>query len=451
MAAVDADARRGLGVAFLLALLVQLPLCLNPGYLSHDELQWGAFADVAAWADLPWVSWTDVSTFQFRPLTFNLWLVLSHALFDTPRAFHLLFVLLGSCNALLLFDLLRRRLGRGAALLGMVVFLLAPYTAWTHGWVATLAELLWLGLALTAVQVIERADPAAPTLRIGVAVFVLTALALLAKEAALAIPALLALGWWLARRAPVWLAATIGSMLAALLYLGLRLEPLSAGTDSGPYSWGLLNPPWRLAEYFVFPWTLSRFEPFALWSGSLRRPLLAVLLLALFAHGLWRRAPALPWRWALAATLALGPTLVLGAASSQYGYGFAAVTAAAAAHAWQPGERWRLQAALLFALAVWCWHGVQIQLQVLQVGSIQSRFQPSLAATLQAQPGVLRLYADPKQRWIYQRLTHQIPSWRGVPIGNRVQLVDTEDQASHLVRADGNVQTQRGRLTDSGY
>ena len=43
----QASSRRDIVIAlqvFALACLLQLPLALNPGYYSHDELQWAAFA-----------------------------------------------------------------------------------------------------------------------------------------------------------------------------------------------------------------------------------------------------------------------------------------------------------------------------------------------------------------------------------------------------------------------
>src|SRR5688572_13533873 len=79
-------------VVFVLAFLLQLPLVLAPGYFSHDELQWAWRAGVVDM--VPW--WDDRTTFQFRPLTFNLWMALSRALFDTPWAFHAVLVAWGS-------------------------------------------------------------------------------------------------------------------------------------------------------------------------------------------------------------------------------------------------------------------------------------------------------------------------------------------------------------------
>ena len=81
---------------FVLLVALQWLLVDNPGYFSHDELEWGARADVAHWRDLPWMGWADVAVLQWRPLTFNLWLLVSHATFGWPQAMHLAWVLMGS-------------------------------------------------------------------------------------------------------------------------------------------------------------------------------------------------------------------------------------------------------------------------------------------------------------------------------------------------------------------
>ncbi|MEG2942517.1 MAG: hypothetical protein RR969_13210, partial [Thermomonas sp.] len=113
---------------FVLACLLQLPLALNPGYYSHDELQWAAYA-----ADGVHVPWLDVSAFQYRPLTFNLWMLLSRALFDTPMLFHAVLVIAGALNAALLFAV-GRGFGMQArhAAVGALAFVLSPYSVYTH-------------------------------------------------------------------------------------------------------------------------------------------------------------------------------------------------------------------------------------------------------------------------------------------------------------------------------
>ena len=139
-------------LVFFAVLLAQLPLILNPGYFSHDELQWAVRA-VDGYA-FPWL---DNDAFQYRPLTFNLWLWLSWHLFEQPQAFHAVLVAWGAGNAALLFAV-----GRGfgvrtwPAVVGALSFALGPYAAYVHGWVGTLADLVWVACALVLSWSVQR-------------------------------------------------------------------------------------------------------------------------------------------------------------------------------------------------------------------------------------------------------------------------------------------------------
>ena len=140
------------GAVFVLALLLQLPLAFNPGYYSHDELQWAAFAQAGTPA-----GWTDPTVFQYRPLTFATWMALSRALFDTPMLFHAVLVAWGALNATLL-ALAGRGFGLAprVALGGALAFVLTPYAAYTHGWVGCIADLLWVSCALVLALALQR-------------------------------------------------------------------------------------------------------------------------------------------------------------------------------------------------------------------------------------------------------------------------------------------------------
>ncbi|MCA1713974.1 MAG: hypothetical protein LC715_02205, partial [Gammaproteobacteria bacterium] len=203
-------------VVFVAIFLLQLPLVLNPGYFSHDELQWAAFASAGQT-----FSWTAFDAFQYRPLTFNLWLWLSKRLFDHPQGFHAVMVGLGALNGALLALLAKRlAVAPAAALVGALVFALGPYGMYVHGWVGTLGDLLWVGFALLA--------GLATTcfrnwLAVIASVVVLTSLALLSKEAAVSIPPLLGVGWWFLGRPRIWAVAAVAAAVPVLLYLGMHL------------------------------------------------------------------------------------------------------------------------------------------------------------------------------------------------------------------------------------
>ena len=167
----------------------------NPGWFSHDELQWGWRAQQGLAHD-----WLDDAPFQYRPLTFQLWLLIARGLFDHPQACHALWIALGFGVCALLFAVLRRAgLAPRMALFGAAAFALNPYAIYVHGWVATLAELLWTACALGIAWFVLAAQRGSRTA--AVAVFLLTSLALLAKETALAIAPLLGLAWLLTRDA----------------------------------------------------------------------------------------------------------------------------------------------------------------------------------------------------------------------------------------------------------
>ena len=420
---------------FALACLLQLPLALNPGYYSHDELQWAVHA-----VDGVQVPWRDVSTFQYRPLTFNLWMQLSRALFDTPMLFHAVLVAAGALNAALLFAV-----GRGfgvparAAMLGALVFVLSPYAVYTHGWVGCIADLLWVGCALLLALCVQR------TLRpllAALAAALLTGVALLAKEAAFAIPPLLALAWWFDGRKPKWLFAMLASGAVCAIYLGLRIDVLlNAPREGSQYVLSAWHVPLRWLEYQVFPPIVPLQEAIT----TLHRPLPALiagvvwlgLLGALWQAG--RRHVAL---FLLGGIAALLPVLPLASAWNHYAYGFAAIAAMTVASAWPRATRNGRIAIGVFALLVML-HGGAVMWRMQQVGRIQSVFSPALADVLRTRTDrgtvVLRIGPGIKP-WIVQRLTHGIPRYDGVEIGNRVRLVGNGETADYIVLPDGRLQ-----------
>lgn len=432
----------------LLLVYVHALLLGNPGYFSHDELQWGARAAVADWRALPWQDFTDLARFQYRPLTFDLWLLLSHALFDTPRAMHAAWVLMGACNAALLV-LVLRRLGcaRALSLAAGGLFLLTPYAVYVHGWVATLADLLWAAFGL-CVALLALSQPRAPGTRQGVLLALgtaaLTTLALLSKEAALSIPALLVVAWAVTRDRR-WAWALTGAAVVAVVYLALRLDVLLSGAEPGTgYGVSAWRVPQRFVQYHLFtiyPWMMEINPLF----HSHHERLTAIGLICASAYALaFRRLAALGW-FLLASAAALGPVLVLDSASDQYGYGLALLLAAALALAWRSAGRWGRGAVLVLAVFS-SWHGARVAQGMVRVGEIQGRFSPSLVAAVQAKaatvsmPLLLQIECE-QDRWVYRRLTHQVPSYRGIALGERVQLTqrDAVPSAAATVGCDGKV------------
>ncbi|MGH8029367.1 MAG: hypothetical protein ACREO3_05470 [Arenimonas sp.] len=436
-------------IAFVLvALAGQAWLLTNPGYFSHDEIQWGAFAQAGPLAALDWQTFADWRAFQFRPLTFDLWLLLSRALFASPTAMHALFVLLGtSIGAGLLTLLARLHVAPRVAVVAALAFVLGPVAMYTHGWVATLADLLWVGAGMLAANLVLAWGARGRTRAIAVAVAALTVLALLAKEAAIVFPALAVLAWLSSGRRREWAVAAIASGVPVAIYLALRAGViLFAARPVGAYAWSPWAIPAQWLSYQVFPLEPAVLEPVnALGVSGRHLGIVIVLLIVLWtlvARANWR---ALMWGL-LGGALALGPVLVLRSPSNQYAYAQAAVVAGALAVAWPRLGRGG-KALVVFLLVVSTWHGMNIARQMHRIGELQARFSPALAeAVAQADAAVVRVRLPVRDTWVYARLGHEIPAYAGVVMKDRVVMVASDDPgpADYTVAEDGSLVAEEG-------
>lgn len=417
-------------LVLLAAFALQLPLALLPGYFSHDELEWGWRA--GAMDFVPWID--DRSTFQHRPLTFNLWMALSRALFDTPQAFHSVLVLWGSANAALLCAVGRRfGMSPWTAACGALAFVLTPYAVYTHGWVATIADLIWVSCALgLAWCVLRIARPAA----IAVVAFGFALLAILGKEAAAAIPVLCAVAFLLhPTRRRQWLAATLGSGVAIAGFLAWRLPALlHAPRDGGAlYVPSLANVPVRWFEYQVFMPLTMLFEAQTTLSRGWGKVAIAGVLWAALVFALWRARRRFALAFLAGGAAALAPVLVLGLAWNHYAYGFAAVSAMCVAAAWPHATRLGRAFIAVFALLT-ALHGGLVMVAMRQVARVQSVFTPALVRTMGTHPDDLRMRLAPNARpWIFRRLAH----------GQRVSIVEGDAPADYEIQPDGSLRPLR--------
>ncbi|MUV12959.1 hypothetical protein [Noviluteimonas gilva] len=425
----------------LAAFLLQAPLVLNPGYFSHDELQWAYYATHLGHP----VDWFDVATFQYRPLTFNLWMTLSRWLFETPQAFHAVLVAWGAGNAALLYSIGRRAgIEARTSALAALVFAMSPYAVVAHGWIGTIADLAWLtcGLAIAWAALRLRSLWA-----IAAVAALATLVGLLAKEAALSIP-LVATVAWVFTREKRWSAAAIGAWAAAAAYLAVRL-PVLLHASGAPtlYTAKVSNIAVRWVEYQLFSPMVRVIETHStLPSSGFKFLLMSAVLWCAWLAAMWRGSPRLAAFAIIAGGAALGPVLLLGSASNHYAYGFAAVYALSGAAAWARTARWGRMALGTMALMT-VLHGVVVMGVMLEVGRVQSVFSPALAEVLRARapdapPVRLRPDADAKE-WMFVRLTHAIPEYRGVRMGDRVRLVGPNEPADFTIARDGQLSPAR--------
>lgn len=411
-------------ITFTLALIAQAPSISNPGYFSFDELQWWARADVENLRQLPWMPWWDSDVLQLRPLTFNLWLLLAWAFADVPPAMHLAFAVIGAGNAcLLMLCLTRFSAPAPVAIAAAVLFSLSPFATYTHGWTATLADLLVVCASLSAVLVVRAAirpgamDSAATSL---IAVATLTALALLAKESAVVLPALLLAACWRARARSRAFAIIAVSSAVVFAYLVLRWNALtSIGVDDSAYAWSAWNVPRRALEYLLFPFVPGLFEIAPVLSKSMPRLVGATLILL----GAWSALTHVDRRagiaWIALYLALLAPVLVLGVAYNHYAYLASTVLFAVPALAWPCMPR-IARAGVVVAAIVCTAHGLQVMMQMRAVGVIQQAFHEDLVEAVSASNGnpITIAPESPGDAWMLARFLHAVPSYRGTSLAS---------------------------------
>jgi hypothetical protein len=415
-------------------LILHSPLIFNPGYLSHDELQWAYFATEHQGPAFINGLWGDVHAFQYRPLTFSLWMLISRHCFDHPFVFHAIVVAASALNAgMLSAVLLRAGAHRRIAMLGGLLFGLGPYAAYTHGWVATIADLLWVFCTLAIALIIMKAKhrrlrwPAS---------LVLTAVALLAKESAIVIPALLLLAWLFSARQRTWLEAALSAAVPVAVYLAVRLHTILTGAPApdSPYNWHLSVIPLNWIKYQLYPIAIDKFS-----SEGVRVLVPILLVWGLLMLALWRAHVRYVLAFVLFGTVALGPVLIVQSAA-WYGYAFSAATAGVIALAWPHMNRWSHLAVSLFALLGFL-HSINLMRIIHDAGEKQSRFSPALAQAVKDAGGreVLLSVKNEKDRWIYIRMTHDIHAYAGVKMDGLVKLVEDTDPSDCQILEDGSL------------
>jgi hypothetical protein len=79
-----------------------------------------------------------------------------------------------------------------------------------------------------------------------------------------------------------------------------------------------------------------------------------------------------------------------------------------------------------------------------RVGQVQARFAESVMPALAASPRPVRLAVAPEaEEWIFRRLTHDIPRYRGKAFSPRLRLVAPGEAADYVIREDGRLEPAR--------
>lgn len=427
----------------LLAALLQWPIFTIPGYFSHDDLQWLSFAanSPESWS-LPTL-FGDVKAFQYRPLTFTVWLAIGHLFGDSAVAMHVVRGAMGTLSAALLAWLIHRfGASRLLSMSAAMVFLFTPSATYSHAWIGTYADELCLLLLLIMALWLTR--PNKSLVASAALAFTATALALLCKESAIVFPALLAVLWFVRRgdsRSRADLTAALGATGAVAIYLALRADViLFPKAQTGGYTWRLADIPLRLFDYTVMPFSLNQFE------GIIRveRPLfwIATGLCLMFLLAVSRAGMRWLFLLLIAFWSALGPVLILPFVTHHYAYVATAVAVVVTALAWRGMGRLPRAVASVALLAVVI-HGGQTIRTMNRIGSMQAQLFSELLVKIKAGESNIVVRAENYgDEWVVNRLLHNVPSFKGVPIRDHVRAATSGRMAvdgTHLMDREGHL------------
>jgi len=432
---------------FMVSVVSHVGVLGNPGYFSHDEWDrvhslnvlgfWGYMASAAQIQAGPEFG------YPVRPIGFVQQGLSALWMNSAPLVVHSVDVALHAVIAMIMsLALMSLRAQRPLPELAGVAFALSPLTTGAVAWMGASFDqwyTLFMVLACWTAVLIYRGESKPAKF---VVLFLCSAGAMLSKEAAVVLPAMISLcllvfysitqaDRFLYRRA---LAILSMSAIPIALYMAIRLPALMVsfgGGGHGAYSPSLSFLIPNAIAYFTFPFLPSPQEmraPIPLGTSAVLAVLLHGALIILLARNVsWTVAGA----YLIAYFLPLGPVLPLVQPAAHYIHAsavpLALVFAVVAAGAWRQGAIVPIGLIVVGGILMTV-HLSLLQYRFYQDGLCQSRFLISLPARLAAYdpvPGPVALEAEGSVRsWAMRRVLHDRQAYDGLADRPLVRFVE---------------------------
>jgi hypothetical protein len=404
----------------LVCVAAQILIVGNPGYFNADEIE--TLERVSGDIDFGAIpfSWFlgDESLF-FRPLGYNGFLLVQWLFGSVPQCVHLVSAVTHLLSTWLVLILCRTWTGEKGARWVAALFCLSPTSVHAVAWMAAIYDrhallLVLLALLFCRIHLNRRLGRLAVIGAFGVVGC--QALALMCKEVAIVLPALIGLDAYARRRLQGALPIIIALVVGLLVFVGWRLgvRP-DVAPDSG-YAIGLgVNNVLNAATFYCYPFSP---ELRVGWPemGKIGPAAIGFVLSSAFVYALYR---VLGWRPAsmilTAAVLPLLPVLPLMKAEGQYLYATSAFLAFGLG--WTVREcvrcgflvRWMTRC----LAAVFVLHGIGVQAQYWADGvmtrSTLDSLRPLVRTSTRIEPIWIHLEPDPDIRyWVVARFLNNL-------------------------------------------
>ncbi len=434
---------------FLVGILLNVVLIVNPGYYSHEELQFLKDSNAVSLSALDWLP--PRHDVEYRPVGRNFELVVMSLIGVYPQFVHLVHVVLHALNALIVFLLAGKlfpALGRNYQLLASLLFMFSPLTSFGAGWAAAVYDLLYVFFAGSALLVysIRNNDYFSGSLSKGVVLpagmFILTALALLSKETAVMV---------------------VGSLFLLLVFAGLDRKGIlvfvSAGAATVIYGLVRFNSLFHIAvdstngykvslgknilqnftQYFLYPFTTGVTEihnifavtPAWMLMASAVIHIIMILLLSMrrLVYGLW---------YLVAFTVPLMPILIITMTASHYLYASAVSLSIALAYLLCTVKNKAVKSFIVVSVLLLSVHCVVNQTYLFRTGVYQQKILTSLSVLINSERAgdgrrlarTIVMVTDPKSpSWILARVLKAVNSQNeidGIEVSRVSMITDQE-------------------------
>ncbi|HFK5710996.1 hypothetical protein [Enterobacter roggenkampii] len=377
----------------IFGVLANIGLFMNAGYFSHDEIGWGIKAiSSSSIHDIKYYNIFNYNEFHYRPLNFNLWLLSSYYLFDTPQLFHLALLCCGMVNAALFYFIIRHFTNEKVAFLSSLVSTVMPSVVFVNGWIGTIADVFWLMCCcISFLLFLHSTSTYARNLNKNISISaacLFFIFALMFKETAVVYPSILFL--YIAQqfiynkknlleKKKISISFFLICSFIVIGYLTLRFEFLFP--KHGGYGTSLGNIPTRALEYFIFPFLLDNteihglFNQYEIWQLSI-----AIFLHFILIILVCRRSLVSYIFYFLFYYVGSIPILILDMSLPHYIYTSGFTLAVSIAILYYRSSYYRFISVIFFALLFI--HSVSLQKNFVATGNYQNNFVNTLYSVI---------------------------------------------------------------------
>jgi hypothetical protein len=445
----------------LAGIFLNLILIMNPGYYSHEELQFLKDSSNISWTSLDWQP--PRHNVEYRPVGRNFELMVMSLLGMYPQFVHLVHTVIHILNAFIVFILAGKlfpELGEKFQITASLFFMFSPLASFGAGWAAAVYDLLYVLFAGVILVLYSRRNDAyfngpLKKLILYAGIFILTALALLTKETAVMIVWYLFLLLVFAGFDRKGIVIFISACTATLIYAFIRISSLFhiAVESTSGYKVSLgQNILQNFTQYFLYPFTAGVTEIhnvfvltpawMLLTAAGIHIVVIVLLSMRRFVYAIW---------YLVAFVFPLMPILIINMTASHYLYASAIPLSIALAYLLFRTKNKFVYTLIVGSVLLLAAHSIVNQTYLFNTGIYQRKILTSMAALVSSEDtGTgcklekrIVMVTDPKSpNWILARVLRAVNSQNeidGIEIEQILMITEQEYENRNRVEDGGRI------------